>query len=84
MKTAQNAKPLQIGEKIEFDRVLKNYVDTKYGAAVALKFIKDRKIVRSTFAGKGLLDFLEQNKEAKSVTLVDKITDGEYTHNIYE
>lgn len=83
-KMEQTAKPLNIGETVMFDRVLKTYVDTKFGAAVALKFIKDRKIIRQTFAGKGLLDFLEQNKAAKQVTLVDKITDGNYTHNIYE
>lgn len=78
------ASPLKIGEKVIFDRVLKSEVDTQYGMATVVKFIKDRKIVRTTFAGRGLLDFLTQNKGINSVTLVDKITDGEYTHNIYE
>lgn len=81
--SAKDGKML-VGEKIEFDKVIKSYVDTRFGAAVNVKFIKDRKIVRSLFAGKGLLDFLEQNKMAKSVTLSDQIIDGELTYNIYE
>lgn len=76
--------PMVIGERIEFDRVLKSHVDTRFGAATVVKFVKDREIKRSLFAGKGLLDWLDENKTAKQVTLVDKIADGEITYNIYE
>jgi len=84
LKSEAKDGPLAIGEKIEFDKIIKSYVDTRFGAAVSVKFVKDRKIVRSTFAGRGMLDFLDNNKGATSITLVDKIADGELTYNIYE
>jgi hypothetical protein len=84
MKKEVKTGAMTIGEKIEFDRVLKTNVDTKFGLATNLKFIKNSEIVRSVFAGKGLLDFLEQIKGIDSVTLVDKISEGEYTYNIFE
>ena len=78
------AKAMALGEEIQFDRILKTYVDTKYGAQVVLKFTKNGKIVRSLFAGKGILDFIQANPDKKSIKLVDKVSEGEFTYNIYE
>ena len=82
--TGVQARKMAIGETIEFDNYIKTVCDTRFGEALIIKFVKDKTITRAVFAGGGLRDFLEQNKGVKSVTLVDQIADGEYTHNIYE
>lgn len=74
---------LKLGEKIIYDRWTKKLVDTKYGVGTLVVFIKDGKVIRKTFAGSALLSFLSENKDAKSVELVEKVSDGEYTLNIY-
>lgn len=80
-----NAEKIKLGETIVFDRVLKQYVDTKdYGTQVILKFVKNGKIIRKVFANKSLLSFLDENKKAKSLTFVEQVKEGEFTHNIYE
>lgn len=78
------ATALKIGEKIEYSVFVKKAVETKYGMGDLITFIKDGKVVRKTFAGAGLLDFLSSNPKAGSVELVDKVQDGEYTINIYQ
>ena len=81
--TGSEAKPFSIGEKVDFDTFIENTVETKYGLATVVKFIKNRKVVRTTFAGSSLKNFLTQNKQAKSITLVDKIEDGDKTINLF-
>lgn len=84
-KQTMNAEKLKLGETLLFDRVLKQYVDTKdYGTQVILKFVKDGNIIRKVFANKSLLSFLEENKKSKSIKFVEQVKEGEFTHNIYE
>lgn len=85
MEERIDAQKMVIGETIDYDRVIKKYVETEqYGTQVIAMFSKNGKVIRKVFASDSLLKFIDENKKAKKVTLVDRVSDGKFTYNIYE
>lgn len=77
------ARKLALGEKVEFDRYLTRAVDTKYGVGIIVSFVKDKKVHRKCFAQGGMLEWLKEHPDADSITLIEKIEDGDLTYNAW-
>jgi len=75
---------LGVGERIEFSDIASYYVDTRFGMTQIVNFANaEGKITRKCFAQGGMLQFIKDNPEARSICLKKKLVDGDLTFNIW-
>lgn len=76
---------LALGEIVNFEDVVVTKCETRFGESAIVNFANSNgEIIRKCFAQGGMLEHLKQNPQKKSIMLKKKLTDGDYTYNVWE
>lgn len=72
------------GELIKFTDLVTTEVTTRFGEATVVCFADEKgTIFRKCYAQGGMLEFLAKNPDTRSLVLKKKLSDGEYTYNVW-